>query len=664
MVASMEMAVALRAKGGSSFLLQSWGIGAKVANDSMRSAASTLAEYASKGGQADIDGTGDTAPNFAYGDLLVDDARYRVVYRLVNTVYVMAVASAAANVFSLMKLVDAMTRMATLASRGVEVTPEKLSRRYPEVYAAVRLLVSSNGSADVSSILTEDVSITSKLAVTDPMKAGKSFTAKLTGLGRKTGTSTPDASFASHPSMSQRTVQAAEDQMDQVEFRLPPDALVPLPGSAPPPRHRPTAAPTSGDPFDAFGSTPAEAAAARDNFADLESLGAIGAPQAQAAAASDPFANMFGSMDMSKMQGPGGTTGPTPLNLDALLAGGPPGPNSGPSMGFTTPSQPQMSPQGDWAAFNSPGSAMSTPATAPWHAQSLGNRVQFTPPPKALTQPTEADLGAVANGESLQLLETWQGSFIGSKLLKAGVLGQVGSSGVLNCVDCSVGFRLQAPPTGARILSAGLRCALLNKSAAKRQPRTRSAFMADLGKLAMAEDKEPLLKYRLPAVACPPPLLLQITPVLPPESAGPKQAVLFVVQYCISPRLTGPLRDITMTLQVPKPLGQPSKVSSKASWSANQRQLRWDLPRLEAGTNGALRASFVPEYASEALASAGVYGGGAATTAYGMTCIAHFYGAPGQTLSGVAIESGSSADVTKPGKCMWHGTATAKAVQQ
>ena len=59
--------------------------------------------------------------------------RYRVVYRLVNTVYVMAVASAAANVFSLMRLVDAMTRVATLASRGVEVTPEKLSRRYPEV---------------------------------------------------------------------------------------------------------------------------------------------------------------------------------------------------------------------------------------------------------------------------------------------------------------------------------------------------------------------------------------------------------------------------------------------------------------------------------------------------------------------------------------------------
>ena len=73
--------------------------------------------------------------------------------------------------------------------------------------------------------------------------------------------------------------------------------------------------------------------------------------------------------------------------------------------------------------------------------------------------------------------------------MSAGVLGQVGSSGVLDHVDCSVGFQLQAPPAGARILSAGLRCALLNQAAAKRQPSTRSAFLADLGKLATADDK-------------------------------------------------------------------------------------------------------------------------------------------------------------------------------
>ena len=51
----------------------------------------------------------------------------------------------------------------------------------------------------------------------------------------------------------------------------------------------------------------------------------------------------------------------------------------------------------------------------------MGNKVQFTPPPKALRPPSQADLAAVANGDSLQLLETWQGSFLGSKLVKAGL---------------------------------------------------------------------------------------------------------------------------------------------------------------------------------------------------------------------------------------------------
>lgn len=70
------------------------------------------------------------------------------------------------------------------------------------------------------------------------------------------------------------------------------------------------------------------------------------------------------------------------------------------------------------------------------------------------------------------------------------MLGQVGSSGVLSQVDCNVGFRLQPPPAGARILSAGLRCALLNEAAGQRgRGRAGSAFTADLGKLARAEDK-------------------------------------------------------------------------------------------------------------------------------------------------------------------------------
>ena len=61
----------------------------------------------------------------------------------------------------------------------------------------------------------------------------------------------------------------------------------------------------------------------------------------------------------------------------------------------------------------------------------MGNKVQFTPPAKALRPPSEADVAAVANGESLQLLETWQGSFMGSKLIKAGLTLKHGLAGSL-----------------------------------------------------------------------------------------------------------------------------------------------------------------------------------------------------------------------------------------
>ena len=89
-----------------------------------------------------------------------------------------------------------------------------------------------------------------------------------------------------HHACECRSAEHNQDHMSQMEFRLPAEALVPLPGSAPAPRPRPTAAAASSDPFDAFGSPPATAAAARDDFAELE---AIGAPKGPAAAGMPPL---------------------------------------------------------------------------------------------------------------------------------------------------------------------------------------------------------------------------------------------------------------------------------------------------------------------------------------------------------------------------------------
>ena len=62
--------------------------------------------------------------------------RYRVVYRLVNSVYVMTVAAAHTNVFYTLQLVEGAVRVLVAACKGVDVTPDKVTRRYPEVGTA------------------------------------------------------------------------------------------------------------------------------------------------------------------------------------------------------------------------------------------------------------------------------------------------------------------------------------------------------------------------------------------------------------------------------------------------------------------------------------------------------------------------------------------------
>ena len=59
--------------------------------------------------------------------------RHRVVYRLVGGVYLMVVSAVQANVLWLLNLLDACVRVLIGVAKSVEVTPDKLARRYPEV---------------------------------------------------------------------------------------------------------------------------------------------------------------------------------------------------------------------------------------------------------------------------------------------------------------------------------------------------------------------------------------------------------------------------------------------------------------------------------------------------------------------------------------------------
>jgi hypothetical protein len=59
--------------------------------------------------------------------------RFRVVYRLVSGVYVMAVAPVFMNIFFSTQLVNAIVHRLCTINRSVNLTPDKLISRFPEV---------------------------------------------------------------------------------------------------------------------------------------------------------------------------------------------------------------------------------------------------------------------------------------------------------------------------------------------------------------------------------------------------------------------------------------------------------------------------------------------------------------------------------------------------
>ncbi len=141
-----------------------------------------------------------------------------------------------------------------------------------------------------------------------------------------------------------------------------------------------------------------------------------------------------------------------------------------------------------------------------------------------------------------------------------------------------------------------------------------------------------LLSCRLPAVACPPPLLaeLLVVPGTDPAKPGSWQG-LVVLRYVASPQLPGPLLDVVVDLSVPPEAATLVRTSPSAQWSKEQCQLRWTVPRIAPGAAGELRAVFGGK--------AGV-AAAAATSALSRQAEARllFSLRPGKSLSGVGFQ--------------------------
>ncbi|EES14778.1 hypothetical protein BDA96_07G093000 [Sorghum bicolor] len=115
----------------------------------------------SSASSASLDAIGDDPLAAASGQLVVGvESQYRVVYRLVNSIYVLGVTTAgsdhaapAVNAFAVADAVNQAVSVVVAACRGVDVTPEKVHRKYPEVYLALDLVLHGVGSVRLSQIL-------------------------------------------------------------------------------------------------------------------------------------------------------------------------------------------------------------------------------------------------------------------------------------------------------------------------------------------------------------------------------------------------------------------------------------------------------------------------------------------------------------------------------
>ncbi|GLT40255.1 hypothetical protein SLA2020_144050 [Shorea laevis] len=108
--------------------------------------AAAAAAVSSSDTDAAAESIGDDPLAASSGQLIVGvESKYRVVYRLVNSIYVLGVTTAdhdnSINVFECINIVNQAVSVIVTACRGVDVTAEKLARKYAEVYMALDIVL-------------------------------------------------------------------------------------------------------------------------------------------------------------------------------------------------------------------------------------------------------------------------------------------------------------------------------------------------------------------------------------------------------------------------------------------------------------------------------------------------------------------------------------------
>ncbi|KAK8340385.1 hypothetical protein V6Z12_A08G097500 [Gossypium hirsutum] len=130
-------------------------------NKSPSSVAATSSSSSSSTAEpsAATESIGDDPLSASSGQLIVGvESKYRVVYRLVNSIYVLGITTAdhdnSINVFECINIVNQAVSVIVTACRGVDVTPEKLARKYAEVYMALDIVLRGVSNIRLAAMLS------------------------------------------------------------------------------------------------------------------------------------------------------------------------------------------------------------------------------------------------------------------------------------------------------------------------------------------------------------------------------------------------------------------------------------------------------------------------------------------------------------------------------
>ncbi|KAF7806627.1 muniscin carboxy-terminal mu-like domain protein [Senna tora] len=498
------------------------------------------------------------------------ESRYRIVYRLVNGIYVLGITVAdhdnSVNVFDCIHIVNQAVSVIVTACRGVDVTPEKLSRKYAEIYMALDIVLRGVSSIRLAAMLASMHGDNIAKMVHSALNAEN----KIRGADNW-------ANVEVHSVEQQTGIEA----FSKTSFELPPETLAA--GDEVAASLAPVSQPVA-EQQEEPQTKPEESSAEKDPFAASE---AINKPQELVGGfkkTRDPSATdltlALAGLEVTTLPPPEATQS-THINVEGFEGnyGGVEFGTEQASIGETFEAFSDA-----WGGGLDPSEFVGT-KTAP-KPQGLGGLELLQTGPDGAPKATVAGSGAGTPLESLLVTKTeMKGpemyiSEVINAEFRESLLARVGLMGVV--------YLRTLPPKTSGDKETEFSFRVEGTSAVKRFVIQNSCVSTlDNGmfhvRTASADEPIPIIKYSLLPRLIPLPLRVRLIK----RHTGSLLSVM--IQYASNPDLSAPLDDVTFTLKLPV---DPTllNVSPKAVLNRSEKEVKWHVTEIpQKGTPGRLR---------------------------------------------------------------------------